>query len=575
MPAPQSIALSLASHTNAGKTTLARTLLSRDVGEVRDAPHVTEFADAHEMLASSEGDRLTLWDTPGFGDSVRLVRRLRQEGQPLGWFLSQVWDRWRDRGFWASQQALKNVREQADVVLYLVNAAEEPASAAYLAPEMDLLAWVGKPVLVLLNQLGAPRPAAEEAAELERWRGHLAAWPQVRAVLPLDAFARCWVQEGVLLRAVADVLPPEAAPAMARLQTAWGERRLATFEASTQALAQSLARIAATRQPVAGNAGNAAMRERVARLGSSVGALFGRGAGEGAGDAATLAQQALAVALDEEVRASTAALLALHGLQGRAEGEILARVAGQFETQLPVPEGRAALWGGVLSGALAGLKADIASGGLTMGGGLLAGGILGALGAAGLARGINVLRGSGPGWVAWNVEALQPMVDAALLRYLAVAHFGRGRGDWVQGEAPPHWRAVVDQVLAPRRAALTALFEQRAAGTARLADRVAALPRSGFGAARAEAPVDATALAAALQPLLAAAARDALAWLYPAAPWPSAPAGPTDGAGGGPDEGPAEGRAEEAEGRAEGAEVQVDAHATRPFDGRRGGPPAA
>jgi hypothetical protein len=35
---PGTIALSLISHTNAGKTTLARTLLGRDVGEVRDAP---------------------------------------------------------------------------------------------------------------------------------------------------------------------------------------------------------------------------------------------------------------------------------------------------------------------------------------------------------------------------------------------------------------------------------------------------------------------------------------------------------------------------------------------------------
>jgi peptide subunit release factor RF-3 len=34
--------LALVSHTNAGKTTLARTLLARDVGEVRDAPHVTD-----------------------------------------------------------------------------------------------------------------------------------------------------------------------------------------------------------------------------------------------------------------------------------------------------------------------------------------------------------------------------------------------------------------------------------------------------------------------------------------------------------------------------------------------------
>ena len=74
---PESIALSLVSHTNVGKTTLARTLLGRDVGEVRDAPHVTEFTDVHVLLRSDAGDELTLWDTPGFGDSQRLVRRLR------------------------------------------------------------------------------------------------------------------------------------------------------------------------------------------------------------------------------------------------------------------------------------------------------------------------------------------------------------------------------------------------------------------------------------------------------------------------------------------------------------------
>ena len=46
-PAPTSatVSLSLVSHTNAGKTTLARTLLGRDVGEVRDEAHVTEQAD--------------------------------------------------------------------------------------------------------------------------------------------------------------------------------------------------------------------------------------------------------------------------------------------------------------------------------------------------------------------------------------------------------------------------------------------------------------------------------------------------------------------------------------------------
>ena len=41
---PMRINLSLVSHTNIGKTTLARTLLGRDIGEVADRPHVTETA---------------------------------------------------------------------------------------------------------------------------------------------------------------------------------------------------------------------------------------------------------------------------------------------------------------------------------------------------------------------------------------------------------------------------------------------------------------------------------------------------------------------------------------------------
>jgi len=31
-------------------------LLGREIGEVRDAPHVTEFAEMHVLLESAEGD---------------------------------------------------------------------------------------------------------------------------------------------------------------------------------------------------------------------------------------------------------------------------------------------------------------------------------------------------------------------------------------------------------------------------------------------------------------------------------------------------------------------------------------
>ncbi len=146
------------------------------------------------MLESAQGDRLQLWDTPGFGDSVRLMRRLRQPANPIGWFLTEVWDRWRDRPFWFAQQALKNVRDEADVLLYLLSAAETPEAAGYVAPEMELLAWTGKPVVVLLNQLGAPGDGAADA-DLARWRRHVLALAPTAQVLSFDAFARCWVQE--------------------------------------------------------------------------------------------------------------------------------------------------------------------------------------------------------------------------------------------------------------------------------------------------------------------------------------------------------------------------------------------
>ncbi|MFT7542474.1 MAG: putative GTPase, partial [Gammaproteobacteria bacterium] len=193
------LTISLVAHTNVGKTTLARTLLRRDVGEVLDQAHVTEISEAYPLIETDEA-LLCLWDTPGLGDTVRLVRRLKKEGSPVGWFLHQVWDRQRDRPLWCSQEALRNVREDADVVLYLVNAGESPADAGYVPLELEILNWVGRPTLVVLNQTGG---TAEEARRLsDEWRAFLADQPVVRGVLALDAFTRSWVQEDQLFERV-------------------------------------------------------------------------------------------------------------------------------------------------------------------------------------------------------------------------------------------------------------------------------------------------------------------------------------------------------------------------------------
>ena len=494
------LSISLVSHTNVGKTTLVRTLLGRDVGEVRDEAHVTEVAEPFTLIESAAADRLLLWDTPGFGDSQRLAKRLAQQGQALGWLLSEVWDRWRDRAFWASQRAIRHVLEQADVALYLVNAAEAPDDAGYLASELQVLGLLGKPVIVLLNQLGPPGSAEDEARQVQRWQQHLNALQalpgaaRVLAVLPLDAFARCWLQESVLLRAVADALPPDRQAAMRRLSEAWAQRQQRIWQASMAVLAQHLAFAALDSEPVAGGGWRAPLRA----LKSLTSTLAG-GEGEAAQDPA---MQALALRLDAEVRRSTGALIALHGLQGQASAEVLAFLARDFARREPVPEGQAALWGGAVAGALAGLKADVVSGGLTLGGGLLAGGVLGALGAAGAAHGVNRIRGLSQPLLAWDDKVLGSLLRSALLAYLAVAHHGRGRGDWQASEPPAAWGEAVDAVLAERRDAIDELWHGRQRWLAEDAEALAQRR---------------SALMAAAQALLTDAGVALLARLYPQA----------------------------------------------------------
>ncbi len=475
------ISLSLISHTNAGKTTLARTLLSESVGEVRDAAHVTLQATAYPLIETPTGDRLILWDTPGFGDSARLAKRLRQQGNPIGWFMAQVWDRFRDQTFWLNQLAVRNTREQADVVLYLVNAAEEPADAGYLEPELSVLEWIGKPVIVLLNQTGPRKPRAQEQQDEDRWRARLQQWTQVHSVLTLDAFARCWVQEFALFDGVDAVLGPTQRGVFARLSMAWRVRRMAQFAQAMRALVLPLAQAACDHEPLAGNS----LREKAMRM---AGFVRGRQAG-----AQTAAMGAMAARLEAGLRDSMQQLIAIHGLEGKAAIEVIEQLARDVQVDAPVDEKKAALLGGAVSGAITGVAADLAMGGLSLGAGMLTGAVLGAFGGAGIARGFNTLRRKSQTVIRWDPAFLQQQVSGALLRYLAVAHYGRGRGEWQQRIYPEFWQELARKTVADHAQALEQVWEMR------------------------DAAADADAIAGALARLMDDMARAALATLYPGA----------------------------------------------------------
>nr|WP_036170795.1 DUF3482 domain-containing protein [Massilia sp. 9096] len=436
MNAPATIQFALVSHTNNGKTTLARTLVGIDVGEVRDAAHVTSFAEAHLLQETPHGDRLLLWDTPGFGDSVRLLKRLAMAGNPIGWFLREVFDRYRDRPFWLSQQALRAARDEADVILYLVNSSEPPRDAGYLPAEMRILEWLGKPVVVLLNQLGRPRPSSEEQAEQTLWRQHLDQYPIVRQVLALDAFARCWVHEHVFYEAIGALLPDAKRPGYGRLLAAWRAHNLRRYRASLDVIADQLANAARDSQAVPDEEGSLLQTAMKAiRLGKN----------EAKRQEAAMAQ--LVERLDTGIAQATTQLLKLHRLDPGEAGRINARVRDNFSVRAPLDKTQAGLLGAVVSGAATGLGADLMAGGLTLGGGALLGAIVGALTMAGAAWGFNTTTDRNQPSVQFAPAFLRTLLISSVLRYLAVAHFGRGRGNFVEGEAPPFWQAAVEDAV--------------------------------------------------------------------------------------------------------------------------------
>lgn len=436
-PVPVQIQLVLVSHTNAGKTTLARTLVGMDLGEVRDAPHVTTQSDAHTLWRGADGDTLQLWDTPGFGDSVRLFKRLRLAGNPLGWFLREVVDRYRERPFWLSQQAMRTAREAADVVLYLVNASEDPQDAGYLDAEMKILQWLDKPVLILLNQMGPPRPQAQEDVEQIRWQALLAVYPMVKRVIPLDAFARCWVHERVLYEAVGAWVPADKQGAYQRFMAHW--------EQTNQARLQAAAALVATQLATAVRDSEAVKAPEGAGLDRLLGAVgLGRRTGE---KRQAKAWNALLERLGAGILQSTTGLLRLHHLDAGAAATIHTRVEQSFVVRAPVDTTQAGLLGSVLSGAAAGLSADLMAGGLSFGAGALVGGILGALGFAGAAWAFNVSTDRNVETLQFSDEFLRAQLVAAVLRYLAVAHFGRGRGAFEASEAPNFWQQEVEVAI--------------------------------------------------------------------------------------------------------------------------------
>ncbi|MBS0153832.1 MAG: GTPase domain-containing protein [Nitrospira sp.] len=433
------IALSLISHTNIGKTTLARTLLRKDIGLVADRAHVTLENQKYTVLETDAGESLQLWDTPGFPNCQKILSRLQGAKNPIVRILTEVWDRFRDRPSWCAQQAVLNVQQEADIVLYLVNAAEEPSMAGYIAPELQLLEWIEKPVVVLLNQTGRPRDRDEQQRLEQSWKDYFARYGFVKGVHSLDAFSRCWVQEGMLFETIQSLLPSRDRSLMNRLFTAWQNANLAVFHASMEQWTMLVSHAARSR-------------------------VMTRADGSPMDVQKQQAVDGLLKDLVNEVGVTTKAVIALHGLEGDAIGVIQARMEHVEVQRGSQGRGDATLsgtaiggiGGALTSGAYAGLHLDAATGGVSMGlftvAGAVVGGVLGFFGGEAWAD-RQAVRTPTP--VTWSNEYLNVLVQDVIVRYLAIAHFGRGQGEYVMDpENPRFWVEKVNTLVSKHHTTL-------------------------------------------------------------------------------------------------------------------------
>ncbi len=402
------IQFALISHSDSGKTALSRTLAGLDDG-------------------AAPGRALVLWEPSGFDDTARLQKRLAGAGSPVGWFLREVVDRYRERPLWESQQAMRAAREATDLSLYLIDAADDPQTAAYLTAEIKILTWLGKPAIVLLNRCSAAPSVTEADAQLARWTVHLQAYPIVRHVLALDTFARCWLHERLFHDTVTPLLGTAKQATYARLLEASQTMYFKRYAEAMQLTANQL--VAAVQD-----------NERIIPEESTLfkSALQAVGLMDADPPRHDRAMNMLAERLNLSIVRTTVQLLLLYKHDRNAVSNINARVRECFTLHAPVVDGQAGLLGGLICGAVA---EALAANRLP-----LHAGLVDELTPHSANWGFKAYQDRSEPVMEYSDDFLRTLLVAGLLRYLAVSHYGCGYFN--EEEIPERWQEEVEAAIA-------------------------------------------------------------------------------------------------------------------------------
>ncbi len=242
------INVAVVGHTNAGKTSLIRTLLRDDqFGKVDDAAGTTRYVEKSAVFAD-EDEVVTLFDTPGFEDSSALLQALeglsatvqaRLPAELLHILITQA------DSFPDFEQEIKVLRQslKSDVLLYMIDV-REPLLGKYL-DEVEILSKAGKPILPVFNFI------AGNSEALTRWREQMAQF-NLHAALEFDTVAFDFEAEKRLYQKLQSLLEQRYDELQALIdyrQEIW--KSLA--HAAVRRIFQLLAEVACYRREVEGN----------------------------------------------------------------------------------------------------------------------------------------------------------------------------------------------------------------------------------------------------------------------------------------------------------------------------------
>ncbi|MBT8374934.1 MAG: DUF3482 domain-containing protein [Deltaproteobacteria bacterium] len=422
------ILISIISHTNIGKTTLARTLLRKDIGQIDDAPHVTSEPERHVYLKEKD-DVIWLWDTPGFGHVGKLLTRLERENGKIGWIMNEVVDKLFNRALYCSLSAARNVRVQADVVLYQVNAQEKPEDAGYINEELKLLDVLGKPTIMVLNRVDATSQiSASYMKNLEK--AYFAQFSQhkcLKNITLLDAFSRNWLQELRLLNMILPLLDPIKKSSLSRLIQFFQDRQNHVLKACAQAAAGVVHHTSHQRFSLEeGQEPEEVFRKLESELQNQIDGYV----------------KYLMKQWDIEAEG-----------RSRFEADIvqISGLAGNKYSEKEI-----GFLAGFISGVLSGLAADIMAGGLSLGGGALLGGLIGGFGGFSAKKLIDRLKKDE---ALWRNDALVEIFKQLLIIYLLAEHHGRGKGALVLEEPAVFLSDTVNKVWPTIKGRVTGLME--------------------------------------------------------------------------------------------------------------------